>query len=400
MKRYSRGKGLFIASFLFIAILGWGSAQESILGSYERNFTRAGLSTKADILRDAATDSRAPEFIGDLYEFALVFALQNAALLPNDADMITIVGIAAQGAGTSDHKASLDTLWKLFSAYRDPQTRTQILSSLAVLGKENDQVIANLNQFLANQNSMYRFSMDLDFVTLLACISALGNLGDKASFPVLFSAIIAGYPKDITAEVEKALDRIDGDYFQFLVGVIRKNPPQEKLAALRLGLQSAKLSPAERGGLAETVLDEGLELKPELPELDVVASTLRSEAIIALGKLKWTRATPLVVKYFYQVQAEYQNKNVPRERLLETIVCLGAMESTEAAQTLALQLGYFNSQMERTGDFDEALTLEVVNALGKIGAKAAYDYLLYVSYLSYPEGIQAAAKAALDQLRW
>jgi hypothetical protein len=211
----------------------------------------------------------------------------------------------------------------------------------------------------------------------------------------------AGYPDYITAAADKALNRMHGDYYQFLSDVIRKNnPPKEKLAALRVGLQSAKFGLNERGALAETVLDAGLEQKPDFFAGDAVASILRSEALIALGELKWDRATPLVIKYFYRIQTEYQRGNVPRERLLEAFACLGAMGSVEAAQALALQLGYFNSQMERTGDFDEPLTLGVVNALGEIGAKTAYDYLLYISYLSYPESIQAAAREALSQLQW
>lgn len=397
-----RRKGLFMAACLFGAILGQGlCAQEgSILSSYERNFTRAGLPNKASILRDAARDNRAPEFIGQLYEFALVFALQNAELLRDDSDMIAIAGLAANGAGTSGHKSSLDTLWKVFSAFRDSQTRANVLGALAVLGKGNAQVIENLNQFLANQNSLYRSGMDLDYATLSACISALGSLGDKSSYPVIFSAMTAGYSEDIVQEAAKALDSIEGDFQQYLTDVIRKNPLQEKLTAFRAGIQSTRLNASERGTLAEIALETSIDLKPDTYEGDLAASALRTESVIALGELKWTRATPLAVNYFHQIQTEYSRGTAPKERFLEAIACLGAMGSADAAQTLALQLGFYNSQIERTGEFDEPLTLGVVNALGEIGTKAAFDYLLYVGYLAYPESIQAAAKEALNQLKW
>jgi hypothetical protein len=76
------------------------------------------------------------------------------------------------------------------------------------------------------------------------------------------------------------------------------------------------------------------------------------------------------------------------------------MDSAEAAQTLALQLGLFNSQMERTGEFDADILISVINALGELGDKIAFDYLLYIGYLSYPEAVQSAARDALNRLKW
>jgi HEAT repeat protein len=86
--------------------------------------------------------------------------------------------------------------------------------------------------------------------------------------------------------------------------------------------------------------------------------------------------------------------------LVEALACIGVMESSEAAQVLALQLGYFNSRMERNGEFDEEVTLGVISALGELGDKLAYDQLLYISQLPYPYEIQTAAKEALSRLKW
>jgi hypothetical protein len=56
--------------------------------------------------------------------------------------------------------------------------------------------------------------------------------------------------------------------------------------------------------------------------------------------------------------------------------------------------------MERTGQFDEAITRTIIQVLGDMGDKISFDYLLYISYLSYPEVIQSAAKEALEKLKW
>jgi HEAT repeat protein len=391
---------LFIFGFLAV-FLGqglWG--QESILNSYQRNFMRASLSTKADILRDAATDDRAPEFIGQLYDYVLNFALQNADILREDPDLITITVIAARGAGSSAHKPSIDTLWKVFSVFRDSQTRSNTLEALAVLGKGNIGVVENLNQYLANQNNLYRSGMNLDFVTLSACIGALASLGDGSSFPVLFSALAAGYPDNISREISGALERIDGNYAEFLLGVIQKNPAQEKLAALRAGLSSGKIGPFQRGELSISALETTIDIPTTNSDSGIAIGALKSLAARTLGDLKPVRASPVMVKYFYQVQEDYQAKLVPKDRLIEATNCLGAIGSSEAAQALALQLGFYNSQTERTGEYDEEVVLALVSALGNTGDKIAFDYLLYVGYLAYPESIQSAARDSISRLKW
>jgi HEAT repeat protein len=389
--------GLVFFVFSMIPVL---SAQETILDAYERNFIRAGLSAKAGILRDAATDDRSPEFIGQLYEFALNFALRNAEILRDDPDMTALVVLASRGAGDAGYKKSVDTLWQIFSVYHDSLTRVEVLGALAALGKGNAPLVEELNRFLADQNSRYRSGMSPDYPTLSACISALGALGDASSFPALFSAMIAGYPDAMVREVAKALGSVQGDYKQYLIDVIRNNPPAEKLAAFRAGLNAGRFGPAEQGQLAEIALETALGLSPGNAEGEAAVSALRYSAVAALTELQWTWASSLAIKHFYRVQTDAQNGAVPRERLVEAINCLGAMGSSDAAQALALQLGLLNSQTERNGVFDEAVTLAVVRALGTIGDKAAFDHLLYISYLSYPEHIQAAAREALAHLKW
>jgi hypothetical protein len=393
-----QNKGLFIWGCLLL-LAPVLDAQETILDSYQRNFVRAGLSTKAGVLRDAATDERSAEFIGRLYEFALDFSLRNAEILRDDPDMIALTALACRGAGASGHTASVDTLWQIFLAYRDSLTRPEALGALALLGRGDVRVVENLNQYLANQNSLYRSGEVPDYPTLSACVSALAVLGDPSSFPVLFSTMIAGYPNSLSRETARALESIRGDYRQYLIGVIQGSPPAEKAAAFQAGIGNEGFNDADRGHLAEAALEVSLSLAGG-GEGDAVVSSLRHAAVAALTELRWTHASPLAVRHFYLVQTDYQNGQAPRERLLEAIDCLGALGSTDAAQALALQLGFLNSRTERSGEFDEALTLAVVKALGAIGDKSAFDYLLYVSYLSYPEPVQAAAREALTRLKW
>ena len=393
--------------FLFLCLLFLLSsarlgAQESILSSYERNFIRASLPAKTSVLNDAATDEKSAEFIGALCEIALQFALANGESLRGDPDMIDLVAAAARGARTGGNTASVKSLWDLFQIYHDPYSRVEILGALAVLGKGNPRVIQDLNQFLEEQNNSFRSSGSTDpasqngqdYPVLRACIEALGILGDDSSFPVLFSAMTTAYPQAVTGETLKALESLHGNYRDFLIAVIQKNPFPEKAAAFRIGAYNDKLQADERGELAQAALEAALEYSGPAGAL------LRYDAITVLTGLKWSSATPLAIRNFYQVQADYTSNIAPRERLIEAIVCLGAMGRSEAAQALALQLGYINSQTEKSGEYDEALVLALIDALGELADKSAFDYLLHISYLNYPDKIQAAAREALNRLTW
>jgi HEAT repeat protein len=390
-------RGFTAALLFFAASLVY--AQEPILIAYQQNFIRANLADKAGVLEDAATDDRASEFMGPLYQFALNFILQNAELLRNDPDMIALAALASRGAGKSGYTPAVDTLWQVFMTYPDSLIRVEVLGALGVLGKGNTRLTANLNHFLSTQNTLYRSGMPVDYPAFLACIAALGSLGDLSSFPVLFS-LVTGYPENISREASRALYAIQGDLKQFLAELIQKNPPAEKLTAFRLAMDAPGFSDTDRGDLAESALGIGLAFIPGSAESSGILSELRYRAVPVLRDLKWSRAAGLAVKHFYQLQADYGTGSVPKERLLEAIECLGAMGNSEAARVLTLQLGYINSRMEGNGDFDESLTVAVIRALGEIGDKAAFDHLLYIAYLAYPEPVQNAAKDALNRLKW
>jgi HEAT repeat protein len=391
--------------FLFLeTALG---AQDSILHSYQRNFMRASLSTKVGVLLDAATDERASEFIGQLYGDALIFSLQNAEILRGEADLNNLTVIAARGAGNSGHTQSIDTLWKIFTGFRDSQARIAALDALAILGKGNSWVTENLNQFLANQNSLYRSGMDVDIPTLSTCINALGALAEESSFPVLFAALTSGYPEPVMAQAVLALENLPVDFPGKLTEILRKNPPMEKLAVFRAVISSSRMNDEEKGAFAQTALEIGME-ESFSADYESALTTLCTLAIRALADLKWAGADTAVLQYFYRVQGEYQENKINRERdrLLEVITCLSVLNSPDAAQALSLELGYLNSQFERTkkdgtfGENDEALVLGIIRALGEARDKIAFDNLHYVAYLDYPENIKAAAREALNNLKW
>jgi HEAT repeat protein len=294
----------------------------------------------------------------------------------------------------------VDNLGQVFFRFHDTLIRVEAVNALAVLGKGNAMVVENLNQYLAEQNNRFLSGVPPEYPVLSACITVLGAIGDGSSYPALFSTVISGYPEAVTREAASAMEAVPGNLRQYLIGIIRRNPPEEKLAAFSLASNTRKLTGPERADMAVIALETGLDLFAGNREDAEAAANMRYAAIRTLRDLRWTRATSLVIKHFYRVQQDYSNGTASREQVVEAIACLGAMSSSEAAQVLALHLGFLNSRMERNGEYDDAVTRGAIQALGEIGDKIAFDYLLYISYLPYPDGIKDAAKEALNRLKW
>jgi hypothetical protein len=288
------------------------------------------------------------------------------------------------------------TLWRLFLDNQDSKAGVDIIIKLGTAGKGNRSIIDNLNNYLMGKNLLFRSGESVDYMVVSACISAIMELGDSSSYPALFSVLYAGYPEVIASEAQGALEIIPGAFQLFLLNIITNNPPEEKYAAFRTGMSSDRLSVSQRGQLAELALEQALNATEDNIDLTV----MRYSSILQLTRLRWTRANALAIRHYYRVQSDYLLNTVPKERFIEAITCLGAVGNSDAALVLGLQLGLINARTETTGTYDADITMAIVQSLGRIGYHAAFDHLLYVSYLSYPEEIQAAAREAVARLKW
>jgi hypothetical protein len=288
------------------------------------------------------------------------------------------------------------SLWKLFLDSSNSKKSVDIIVKLGAMGKGNRSIIDNLNNYLMGKNLLFRSGESVDYIIISACISAIMELGDSSSYPALFSVLYAGYPEIIASEAQGALEVIPGDLQQFLVNVILNNPPEEKFASFKAGANSYRLNVSQKGQIAELALEQGINAVEE--NIDMTA--MRYSAVLLLTRLSWTRANALAIRHYYRVQNDYLQDAVSKERLIEAIACLGAVGNSDAALVLGLHLGLINAKTRSTGSFDADITMAVVQALGNIGYNAAFDHLLYVSNLSYPEEIQTAAREAVARLKW
>jgi len=114
----------------------------------------------------------------------------------------------------------------------------------------------------------------------------------------------------------------------------------------------------------------------------------------------WTRGATLVYSYFPVAKNEYENGLLSVDQFAQVITCTGVVASSETDQILSLYLDSLNKSMEKNMIPETKIVLAVINALGGLGDKTAFDYLLYVTYLEYPEEVISAARNALAKLKW
>ena len=402
MKRHAASVALAIALISVLVPAAAAQDADSIVLAYRRNFARASLVTKLELVKEAAASQGGA--MGPLYDMAIRFAYENAALLGADPQLKDLALVASNEAGKAGYAKSIDNLWSLFQAYRDPDVRASAVRALGLAGTGESRVSEYLGAFLASQNSLFRSGAQPEYPALEACIEALGLLGDGASFPVLFSAYIAGYSPALATKAALALGKIKGDYEAYLLQVIARNPPLEKAAAFAAGMENPSFADRQRGELAEGAMSAALDAYEEPQARSPVELQALREMRLGAARqfkaLKWQRASALAIRHFRLVQADYAKGAAAKSELLEAVACLGAMGSTEAAQTLALHLQLINAQTEQGAPYDEPLVLAVIAALGELGDKAAFDYLLQMGYLQYTDTVKRAAREALLKLKW
>ena len=387
------------AAILVLSLSGLPAQESSeLIDTYRRNFVRSSLGTKLELLKEASAYDTVD--MGPLYDTAIQFVLGNASLLATDALLRDMSVLSVNMIRKYKYAPAAENLWNLFSVYKDSLVRVPLLQTLAEVSVGNKTILKELNAFLDTQISLYKSGIRLDLAVLDAAVFAIGRLGDASSFPYLFAVYTASVNKAITDRASVAMAALKGDYAVFLAEVIRSHPAAEKSAALEAGLRGEALAPDKRADLAEAALSVGVSYLSPSPSDQVYIVALRTSAARELTTREWQKAAPLAIKHFYDFQAQYNRGQVSKSNFLEAVALLGAMGTTEAAQALALYLQLINTETEQGKSFDEQIALAVVNNLGRLGDKTAFDYLLYIGYLQYPESVKKAARDALQKLRW
>ncbi|MGD0726645.1 MAG: hypothetical protein ABSB63_13930 [Spirochaetia bacterium] len=386
-------------ALLAASIVAQAQDAQKLLDAFRRNFAIGSLDVKIQILQDAAAGKTASA-MGPLFLQAVEFVIDNSSLVPTDARFNQLAAIGAEQTGIVGYTQGRDAVWKLFQTTSDSQTLAKAATALGVLGTGDAQTIANLNHYVEAQNASFASGKMPDAAVLVACLQALGKIGDASSFSTLFGTMNRGYSDQISAIAKEALLAIKGDFKEMLLGVIRDRPIPEKELALQMALGTDKLTDDQIGQLAEYALDVGLHLNASDSTGKALLRDIRFQAADSLGARKYSHASPLLIEHLDTTIGEFDKGLSDRNHLLNAIGDLGAMSSHEAAVRLTQYLVIVNSYTEKGKAYDDLVVTAILQNLGALADKVAFDDLMYTQYLNYTGAVKKAARAALDKLKW
>ena len=363
---------------------------------FQKNFLRASLSTKIQVLQDASDETDVD--MGPLYLQALDFSIKNTAFLGDDPIARELSILAVRLVSVAGYREALMPLWDLFTLDLNRSVRIEALSAIAGLTPPEPAVVAELNRWITDQNEAFKNSESVDFIVLSEAALTLGILGDERSFSVLFSMSTTGYPEMVANKARTALYKIEGDFTELIVQVLRQNPVAEKLQAFRLANENSDLSADMKAKIAEIALSQALASEYRNPVDRGSQRQLRYESVRVLSDYGWATATTNVITHFNLLVEEFSAGIGEISNIIEAIDALGAMGTHEAAERLALYLDVLNSDVETGKAVSDQIALAVITNLGALEDLVAFETLLFVGYLEYSEQVKNAATDAIDKL--
>lgn len=398
-------KKVFFLCALFFMQFMYAQSDDPVVLSYQRNFVRASLSTKIELINDASrivTVNMSP-----LYIDAMEFVIDTLPVLGNDSQLMDLSAVAANKSAQYKDASVLPVLRELFITVTDSRSRIACLNAFSELALNKTDEITFLTSWFSNALDEAENTKNPDLKTLTASVVTLGKLKSRLSFSVLFRVVSGSYDSSLIKAAILAINQIDEGYTEQILGKIADLDVLLMQQAFNLALKKENLSLTDRGQISQAVFVSTLDLlyggKKQTSGTQFnpsLAHALLQDSLEELTSLKWSEASTAVVKYFYFVQGEFKTGKTTVDTLLPVVRCMGAMGTTDSAQALSIFLGLLNSETEQKKTYNEQLMLAVIKALGDLGDKTAFDYLLYVGYLDYPETVKKASRDALARLQW
>ena len=392
---------MFKKSFLLIFFVLFSISLYAQNNSYTIQYLKGNITDKTRAIKES-TGSESDY----LANRAIEYALENKELLGTDRDLDALVVAAVLSISDDYLKNSNDEekvkfsekLYNLFSNFEDSNTvEIAILTKLESIKDllPIEKFVNNLNNKLKNENMN-----DMDPSFLKTTLSSLEKMGNTESFIILYYFYSADkYPK-FEEEIEKTLITLSPNAVNEILGFIKEADSNQLKRIYSLTTKTQKLSKNNVCIIAENLLNRSILLLGDSSKILPEDIDLQITCLKILADNKWTRASDSVLSYFQITKSLYKINSINDEDFTFVISSLSSITPLKAVSPLTSYLEELNGRKENGEEVSSSVILSLINTLGAIGDKAAFDSLLAVTYLSYEEAILSAARQALSGLRW
>jgi len=361
--------------------------------SYKIEFSKGNIQDKTESVNEAAKQ-------GDisLGIKAIDFSLQEYEILGEDSDLISLLVAGLNAINTDPHNGQTTELSKkiakVFTTFKNDNVRISVLERMKLF--PSDESVSLINSFIS-ENAKNKVPMNN---VLQSAIESIGKIGNNSSFILLLAIILDNVWPDSSKQIESSFGSLANNDQNDIIKLLSKVSIGEKLKILQLVSKNENISKNIKGNVAENALAESITISGDISSVSKDQINLQLLSLQLLADSKWTRAATLISDYFTVAKNEYENNLMSAEDFSTVISNSAAVGSSDIGNILSTYLDSLNKSMDQGNAPVNTVVLAVIKSLGSLGNKTAFDYLLYVTYLDYPEVVTSAAKEALANLKW
>ena len=390
-----------LSSTIFELLCAFLFSEGSLL---QKKFISGNIQDKIQAVRAAGSKDALP-----LSSLAMDFSMRNKDILGNsrELDLLVIEALRAlsydraEKASPAEKKEFSDKLFAIYEKFSDENVKISVLNCVSLLNLNDSEFPAFLNEHLKAAN----VKKEKDAL-LKAMITTLGVIGNRDSFVILYLLYgetgWASYREEIKVSVGKLMEASVPQ----AVSIIQTGNLLDCRQIFDIASKNNNFPKKSLADISENVLSRTIDMYENNLSKGQPLANLQFEAFEVLSELKWTRAGGLSVAFFSSVKNEYEEGLLPEEKFVGVIENLPSIAPLESVQIFCSYLDECNSVMEKSINQsgikkpEESIVLALINALGAIGDKNAFDTLLSVTYYTYSETVIKQARDALAGLRW
>lgn len=337
---------------------------------------------------------------------AIEFSIENIDIIGSDRELDSLAVAAIYSISfdyvrysNDEQKSNLENqLELLFTKYtKNPSVQIAVLSKIITLQSSlpTENFAKLLNEYITSVNINAT-----DSGVFKAALSTLEHIGNNESFVILYSFLYNPKYSKYKPEIEKAIVSLLPSAMDEMLSLLQQADMVQMNSIFNLITKNSNISKNSLCEISENMLSKSILIIENSSKVSAEYLSIPSATMNILAENKWTRASANALSYFQISKSLYHSGIMTEDDFTLVIQALSNIAPIDSVTPLISYLEELNGLTEKENEVSENVILAVIKTLGAIGDKAAFDSLLAVTYLNYPESVLHASQEALSGLRW
>ena len=382
--------------FIFFLINNLFSQQAQI------DFIKGNINDKITVITSISKTNESEA----ITKLSIDYIIQNKQILGNDKELeslttATILSINEDfGKNFSDFEKNefINNYISIYNDFSDSLTvQTALLQKCKILQNNFSlqKITDTFNTFLLKSDLSKENSNKVKSI-----LDSLCYLGNNTSFTIISSFFLSNKYEIYNEEFVSVLSNLVPLAPNTVIELINESDVNQIIKLRKILLNNSIISTNLMCKIAENVIKKTILLIEDSSNLDKEIVLIQLDSLKILNTNKWTRASSVVCDYFDYAKTMYNNNQLTDYQFAEVIEAFANISPIDSVSKLVAYLEELNSNTDKLLPVSQTVIITVIQTLGAIGNKSAFDSLLEVTYLNYPEPILTAARNALSGLKW